>query len=281
MRKGQYHTVPFSAFTNRQEVMPVKHFALLGEKLGHSLSVPIHQAIFRHLGLQDTYELLEISRERFPEEAARAMKEYDGLNVTIPYKKDILPLLSSMDPLAEKVGAVNTVLCSQARGYNTDVQGFAYMLRSAAIDPAGEDCYVLGTGGASRAVVTALDTMGAQSVTLVSRTPGPGAISYQELVQCFHGILVNTTPCGMYPRPEGCPLDPELLPRLFRSCRGVADLIYNPRETVLTAAAHACGIPRVTGLSMLVHQAVAAESVWQGRALDDDLTRAILEEGIS
>ena len=211
--------------------MPVKHFALLGEKLGHSLSVPIHQAIFRHLGLQDTYELLEISRERFPEEAARAMKEYDGLNVTIPYKKDILPLLSSMDPLAEKVGAVNTVLCSQARGYNTDVQGFAYMLRSAAIDPAGEDCYVLGTGGASRAVVTALDTMGAQSVTLVSRTPGPGAISYQELVQCFHGILVNTTPCGMYPRPEGCPLDPELLPRLFRSCRGVADLIYNPRET--------------------------------------------------
>ena len=270
----------FSQFRPKKEGLPLKHFALLGEKLGHSLSVPIHEAIFRRLGLQDTYVLLELDRESFHQDAARALSEYDGLNVTIPYKKDIMPLLTSLDPLAAQAGAVNTVTCSDLRGYNTDVAGFEYMLRSASITPSGEDCFVLGTGGASRAVVTALKHLGAGSVTLVSRTPGNGAISYPEFIETCHGILVNTTPLGMFPHEDTCPLDTALLPSLLPRCLGVADLIYNPRETLLTRAARSAGIPWVTGLSMLVHQAVAAESIWQNMSLGDDLTQAILKEEI-
>ena len=256
----------------------MRHYALFGEHLGHSLSVPIHEAVFRRLGLQADYRLIELPREGFREAAEAAMAGLDGFNVTIPYKQDVMPLLARLDDRAARVGAVNTVTMADRTGHNTDVQGFTAMLRRAEIDPAGMPCWVLGTGGASKAVRVALEDAGAASIAMVSRHPEAGEKSYGELRREFRGLLVNCTPAGMYPHPEGCPVPPEALEEVLRRAEGVADLIYNPPETRLTAAARRMGIPACTGLPMLVAQAVEAESLWQGYSLPDELVDDVLHE---
>lgn len=257
----------------------MKHYGLIGEKLGHSLSVPIHEIIFRETGLQADYQLLEVEREGFEAQVRRLFDAYDGLNVTIPYKKDVMPLLDRLDPVAEEVGAVNTIRTgSPLLGYNTDVKGFSDMLRHAGIRAEGIPCFILGTGGASLAVRTALSRLGAASVTFVSRHPTGDQISYADLRSRFSGLLVNCTPAGMFPHPEGCPVPESVLAEILPRACGVADLIYNPSQTVLTRAAARIGLPWCTGLTMLVAQAVEAESIWQGIPLPDSLTEIILKE---
>lgn len=257
----------------------MRHYALIGERLGHSLSVPIHQGIFQHLGIDADYHLIEIPRGEFAAAARRLMQELDGFNVTIPYKQDIIPLLSEIDPAAKAIGAVNTVVMEGvAQGHNTDIIGFTAMLRHWGIDPAGQPCYVLGGGGTSRTACAALKCMGAQSVTVVSRHPGPGQIDYATFAREFSGVLVNTTPAGMLYQPDPCPFDPALLPQVIARATGVADVIYNPPETMLTTAARAAGVPACTGLYMLIDQAVAAEALWQGRPMPDGLTQTLMEE---
>lgn len=256
----------------------MRRFGLIGEHLGHSLSVPIHQAIFHRLGIDADYRLIEIPRSEFLPRASALLTELDGFNITIPYKQDILPLLRQVDPVAASIGAVNTVVCEGAQGFNTDAAGFAAMLRRHGMDPAGLSCYVLGTGGASKAAVAALKAMGATQVTLVSRHPTGAAIGYDRLAEEFSGLLINCTPAGMWPDTEGCPLTPDALDRLLPFAEGVADLIYNPPETTLTRAARAAGVPACTGLSMLVAQAVEAERHWQACPIPDSLTEAVLHE---
>ena len=257
----------------------MKHYGLIGEKLGHSLSVPIHRIMFRELGLDADYTLIEVPKDGFEDSVRRLFEQYDGLNVTIPYKKDVIPLLDSLNPLAQEVGAVNTIRTgTPLQGFNTDVQGFSDMLRRAGISAAGKPCFILGTGGASLAVRTALSHMGASSITFVSRHPTGDQIGYEALPECFSGLLVNCTPAGMFPHPEGCPVPQDILETILPRASGVADLIYNPPETLLTKAAARIGIPWCTGLSMLVAQAVEAESIWQGYALPDSLTDIILKE---
>ena len=185
----------------------MRRYALLGERLGHSYSVPIHQAIFRVLGLEADYRLLEIPRGELGARFPALCRELDGMNVTIPYKEEVMPLLDGVDDFARQVGAVNTVLCREgaSRGYNTDVAGFMAMLERYGIPVAGHPAYVLGTGGASQAARTALKALGAASVTLVSRKPEPGELGYGELAERFSGVLVNCTPVGMYPHGEATP----------------------------------------------------------------------------
>ena len=243
------------------------HYALIGERLGHSLSVPIHQAVYRHLGLQADYRLIEIGRDSFGEETERLFSQLDGFNITIPYKQTILPYLARLDPFAKEIGAVNTVLTADQSGYNTDAPGFSAMLRHAGIDPAGKPCWILGSGGAAKAVRSALLSDGASSVQICSRHPGHGSVSYDTLENEFSGILVNCTPCGMWPDTSGCPLPAAVLARLLPKAAAVADVIYNPSETVLTTAAKESGIPACTGLYMLIAQAVEAESIWQRLSL--------------
>ena len=239
------------------------HFALIGEKLGHSLSVPIHEALFRILDLSADYTLVEIPRERFDEQVSTLMKRVDGFNITIPYKRDVMHLLDRIDEKAAAIGAVNTVtLHGGSCGHNTDMQGFTDMLRHHGIDPKGKPCYCLGTGGASKAVRVALQRMGAERVVMVSRHPGEGEIGYDTLNQTFEGVLVNCTPAGMYPHPEGCPIAPEALDGIMERASGVADLIYNPEETNLTLAARRHSVPCCTGLYMLIAQAMEAERLW-------------------
>lgn len=257
----------------------MKHYALVGEKLGHSLSVPIHQAIFQHLGLDADYRLIEIPREDFEPTIRRLMQELDGFNVTIPYKQEVMTLLDSIAPAAQAIGAVNTVVMDGgAVGYNTDILGFTAMLRHYGIDPKGQPCYVLGSGGTSHTACAALESMGASRVTVVSRRPAPGQIDYAQFLQEFSGVLVNTTPAGMLYQPDLCPIDPALLPQVLSRATGVADVIYNPPETMLTAAAKAAGLPACTGLYMLIDQAVAAEALWQGHPMPPGMTQSLMEE---
>lgn len=258
----------------------MKHYALIGEKLGHSMSVPIHDAIFRKLGIDADYRLVEIPKATFADDVRALMAQVDGFNITIPYKQDVIPLLDGLDDYAADIGAVNTVLTgAQNRGFNTDAPGFAAMLRLHGIDPADQPCYVLGTGGTSRAICAALRRMGAQSVTRVSRTPREtGDIDYARLAEEFSGVLVNTTPAGMWPHGEGCPLDESIRESVLRRAKGVADVIYNPPETVLTAAAKQLGVPACTGMTMLIAQAVEAEAIWQGHPMPDDLIPTLVKE---
>ena len=261
----------------------MKHYALLGEKLGHSLSVPIHEAIFDRLGIDADYRLIELPRDTFAEDARQLLRELDGFNVTIPYKQDIMPLLDEIALQAAAIHAVNTVVIGDATvGHNTDAAGFEAMLRHYGIDPAGQVCYVLGGGGTSNTAQYVLRHMGARDVYVVSRRPGgTGVLDYNS----FHasllktgGLIVNTTPAGMKNVADTCPISPDRLEEAVRHASGVVDAIYNPPETVLTRAAKAAGVPACTGLYMLIRQAVEAEALWQNRPMPDDLTDTLMKE---
>ena len=254
------------------------HFGLIGGRLGHSLSVPIHEAIWRRLGVKADYRLIEIPQEELPRRIPALLQELDGFNVTIPYKQDVMPHLASLSPSAEAIGAVNTVRSRDRAGFNTDAPGFAAMLRHHGIDPRGQRCFILGTGGTSKAVNAALQDMGAAEITLVSRTAREGVITYDELPERFSGLLINCTPVGMWPNIDGCPLTEEALRLALPKATGVADIIYNPPETRLTLAAKAAGVPACTGMAMLIAQAVEAEKRWLDRPIPDDMSDRLLKE---
>ena len=264
----------------------MKHYGLIGEKLGHSLSRPIHEAIFAHAGIDADYRIIEIPREVFREEAEGLLASLDGFNITIPYKQDIMPLLEAIDPLANEIGAVNTVICGEKRGFNTDAAGFMGMLEHYGIDVAGAPhCFILGSGGTMKTVRACLKEMGAKGVTVVSRHPGAeDEISYADFYERFPqvgGLIVNASAAGMWPRKDVdniCAIHPDRVDEMMRYATGVADVVYNPPETFLTQAAARAGKPWCTGLYMLVAQAVEAESIWQGRKMPEGLIEKIMQE---
>lgn len=264
----------------------MRHYGLIGEKLGHSLSVPIHEAIFREMGINADYRIIEIPREDFAGRTTQLLLELDGLNVTIPYKQDVMPLLTSIDPAAAEIGAVNTVLCKEKRGFNTDAAGFIGMLRHYDIDPTrGEYSYILGSGGTAKTVLASLRMMGAKQVITVSRHPeGEGQISYADFYELFPqtgGTIVNASSAGMWPRQDEdniCAIHPSRVDEMMKYALGVADVVYNPPQTFLTKAAERAGVPWCTGLYMLVAQAVEAEKLWQGIDIPDEFIEKIMRE---
>jgi len=263
----------------------MKHYGLIGEKLGHSLSQPIHEAIFRELGVDADYRIIEIPREDFAVRTNELLSALDGFNITIPYKQDVMPLLASIDPAAEQIGAVNTVLCGVKRGFNTDATGFMGMLTHYGIDPANQPCFILGSGGTAKTVRACLRMMNASSVTVVSRHPeAADEISYADFYERFPkigGVIVNASSAGMWPRKDIdniCAIHPSRVDDMMRHATGVADVVYNPPHTFLTQAAERAGVPWCTGLYMLVAQAVEAERLWQGRNIPDELILKIMDE---
>ena len=270
--------------------------ALVGKSIGYSYSKEIHEK----MGLYG-YDLCSVAPEDLSAFVASHLRgalsasggtpeQYAGINVTIPYKKTIMPLLDEVDELASAIGAVNTVYHRDGKlvGTNTDLYGFLYMLREAGIPLKGKKVLILGTGGACAMVRYACLKEGAASVTIASRDPENAAIcqahccGYNALPADTQ-ILINTTPAGTYPNVEACPVDlsdAAVLPAL----EGVADLIYNPAKTTLLLAAEARGIPCAGGLSMLVAQAVAAkERFLEGTGVADTrntntLIRSLISE---
>lgn len=227
-------------------------YCLIGRTLSHSYSERLHCA----------YCLDYTLREVPPADLERFVKTggFDGFNVTIPYKKDVIPFLDELSPLARRLGAVNTVLRREGRtiGFNTDYAGFLGALSHYGLDPAGLRAAVLGTGGAGQMAAMALSDHGA-SVTPVSRT---GAVNYANCGEYDFDLIVNCTPVGTFPDPTPPLVDVSIFPHL----RFVYDLVYNPYRTALTLSARARGIEAHGGLAMLVIQALAAREIWTGEA---------------
>lgn len=239
--------------------MAEKIYGLLGESLQHSWSVPIHQ----ELGCAD-YRLYEV-----PSSGLRDFletNEIGGLNVTIPYKKTVIPFCATLDDNAREIGAVNTILRDSSgglRGYNTDAFGFSYLAKRAGIRFNGAKVVILGTGGASLTAQSVARREGASQVVCISRKNEP---TYDRLPDFADAdILVNATPVGMYPDTGDSPADLTV----FRSLKGVIDVIYNPIRTALILQAEKLGIPHSDGLPMLVAQAVEAERIFTGNDIPD------------
>lgn len=237
---------------------------LLGRKLGHSYSPQIHNLLGDY-----SYVLFE----KEPEELENFLKngDFSGLNVTIPYKKEVIPYLSELSPTAQKMGCVNTVLRRSdgtLYGHNTDYLGFTSLVRHAGLSVTGKKVLVLGSGGASNTAVAALKDLGANPV-VISRS---GENNYGNLhLHRDAAAIVNATPVGMYPNTGVSPLDLELFPHL----EGVLDVIYNPARTRLLLDAEKLGIPRENGLWMLVAQAKEAAEVFTGGKISDEVIEKI------
>ena len=213
---------------------------LLGETLGHSYSPMLHGL----LG-DPAYRLFECPREQLDDFLQNG--PWDGLNVTIPYKKLAAARCDALSPEARLLGSVNTLIRrpdGTLYGDNADAFGFEYLVRHSGIDVAGQKALVLGNGGASATIQAVLEQLGAR-VTVISRH---GPDNYDNLDRHRDAqLLVNTTPVGMYP---ACPASPVEL-QAFPACEGVLDIVYNPARTALLQQAEALGIPCLGGLYML------------------------------
>ena len=236
-------------------------YGLIGAKLGHSYSKIIHEKIADY-----TYTLLPLPTEA----EARAFfekREFAAVNVTIPYKQMVIPCCDEVDPRAKAIGAVNTVVNRGGKlyGYNTDYAGFAYLAKAHGVDFAGKTVLVLGTGGTHATVSAVCRDGGAKEILTASRTGKDGALTYEQAAaRSDVQIVVNTTPCGMYPQTGQCLLDIAALPQL----EAVLDVVYNPFATELVLRAKDRGLVAAGGFEMLVAQAVYAAEYFTGCALD-------------
>ena len=235
---------------------------LIGYPLGHSWSPKIHEFF---LG-EDCYQLVELKEEDLP--SFFASNDLDGFNVTIPYKQTVMRYLDEIDPLAEAIGAVNTVVHRDGKyfGTNTDYEGFVRMLEGNHIDVKGKHAAVLGSGGVSKAITAGLNQLGC-TFDIVSRNPKGNQISYDELYRMQEkvSVLINATPVGMAPNDNAVPAD---LAR-FTNLDAVIDAIANPLCTELCFEAKIRGIQTCGGFEMLVRQAVAADRWFTGHDMDE------------
>ncbi len=244
-------------------------YGLLGRKLGHSYSVPIHNK----LGNSE-YKLYELE----PDQLGAFIRREDlgGVNVTIPYKVDAMKFCDEISEEAAEIGSVNTIVRRGNRvcGYNTDRFGFLYMLSRSGIEVKGRKVLVLGSGGASKTACYCVKELGAGELVIISRS---GENNYDNIDRHYDAdIIINTTPVGMFPDNGNAAVDL----KQFRSCKAVVDMIYNPLRTKLILDAQELGITNTGGLSMLTAQAKKAAEYFTGEQFDDSLTEKITEEMI-
>lgn len=243
-------------------------FGLLGRTLGHSFSPRIHSALGN-----TNYELFE--REPSQLQEFFADPELQGINITIPYKVNALEACDVVDPRAERIGCVNTMVRKDGKwhGYNTDYDGFVFTLQHAGIDVADKECIILGDGASSATVHVALEDLGAKNIVHLSRKTAPfygDAPNYYETAQ----IIINCTPIGMYPHNPANLIDITQ----FSKLEGVVDLIYNPRRTILLLQAEMMEIPHCDGLPFLVAQGVEAAKYFQGESFGTKEIEQILRD---
>jgi len=263
----------------------MKTVALIGYPLGHTVSPAMHNAAFRHLGLDYDYVPLEVN----PEDLAKALEglralHFAGFNVTVPFKEKVLPYLDDITKLAQKIGAVNTVQNQEGKlvGFNTDAPGFLESLREeAGFDPKGKTCLVLGAGGAGKAIATMLAEAHAKSILIYDVLEEKARELAEYLSDNFDSdiqslplasipaslpktqLLVNSSPIGMLPKVDQSPLPDNI--KLHQKLT-VYDLVYNPQETKLLKQAKAAGAKAVSGLGMLVRQGALAFTVFTGKS---------------
>ncbi|MBQ3040284.1 MAG: shikimate dehydrogenase [Clostridia bacterium] len=250
-------------------------YGLIGEHLGHSFSKVIHEKIGDYV-----YEIKEIEPENV--ESFIKKREFMGINVTIPYKEKVIPMLDYVDNNAKKIGAVNTVVNKDGElyGYNTDYSGMRALVLRVGAEIEGKKVLIIGTGGTSKTARAVVTDMGAKEIILVSNVKVDGALSYEE-VYAFHtdvDVIFNTSPVGMYPKNNATPIDLKKFPRLT----ALIDVVYNPIKTKLVREAQALGIRAEGGLYMLGAQAVYAYEHFTGKTVDkslcDDIYSDVIKE---
>ncbi len=248
-------------------------YGLIGEHLGHSFSKAIHEKIGDYV-----YEIKEIE----PEKVEPFFKEraFVGINVTIPYKEKVMPMLDFIDDKAKKIGAVNTVINKNGKlyGYNTDYMGLkALILRTGALVE-GKKVLIIGTGGTSKTTRAVISDMGASEILFVSHKKTDTALTYEE-VYAFHtdvDVIFNTSPVGMYPNNDTSPIILTKFPKLS----AVIDVVYNPIKTKLVREAEALGIKASAGLYMLGAQAVYAYELFSGNEATKELCDSVFKSVI-
>jgi len=262
-----------------------KLFGLVGEKLGHTYSPIIHNKIMEEMNIQGHYGTFEVKKENL-KYVVLGLKTlgYNGINVTIPYKTEIIEYLDYLSPEAKKIGAVNVVAIDKSgmvTGYNTDYYGFGMMLTDADIKIRGENALVLGTGGASKAVSQYLKDNGINNIIFMTRDVFSARqriiedeiASYNQLSSIKNcSIIINTTPVGMYPNIEATPFDK----KYFQEFSYAVDLIYNPLETLFIRQAKEAGLKGVNGLYMLVAQAVKSQEIWNEKEVPENVVTNIM-----
>ena len=245
-------------------------YGLIGEKLGHSYSQQIHESLGKY-----SYQLFSLSKTEF--ESFIAARNFDGLNITIPYKKAVIPFCDQVSDLAREIGAVNTLYFrdGQLCGTNTDYQGFLYAAQAAGISFENKKVLILGNGGTSLMARKAAKDQGARRILITTRRGEAGCISYEELSSHKDiDLIVNTTPAGTYPHNGESLIDLADFP----ACSGVVDVIYNPFSTVLLQQARERGIACTNGLPMLVAQATAAAEYFLGETGFQQHNESILHQ---
>lgn len=243
-------------------------YGLIAEHLSHSFSKEIHESFGRYS--YELHELPEGELETFLKE-----RSFKGINVTIPYKERVIPFLDHVDDAALKIGAVNTIVNENGvlKGYNTDYYGLKSLIERKGFSFFGKDVLILGTGGTSKTAYHVATDLGAASVTKVSRREGNGAISYQTALARKNSVrfIINTTPVGMYPNCDACPMDISG----FECLEGVIDCIYNPFNSDLVRKASEMGVSATGGLYMLVMQAVKAVKLFTGEDIDHETVQKV------
>lgn len=252
-------------------------YGLIGEHLGHSFSKQIQTRIAEIENVKDyDYQLVELNKEEFKEFMEK--KDFKGINVTIPYKKDVIPYLDEMDESAKAIGAVNTIVNvdGKLKGFNTDFGGFLYMVKAHNVHMEGKKVLIIGNGGACAAVKAVCEHEKAKDIVIVSRSANRGAISYDEMYTSHldADIIVNTSPVGMYPNIMNAPIDVSW----FHKLECVLDVVYNPILTRLCFEAQESNIKRVTGLEMLIAQAKYTFEIFENMSFDDSIIDEIKKE---
>lgn len=254
-----------------------KRFGLVGEKLGHTFSPMIHQEIFKRLGINGQYDVLEFDNDRLPYIIKDLKKDgYDGVNITIPYKSSIIKYLDGLSIEAEKIGAINTISLKddKAIGYNTDYYGFEMLLKHNNIDVKEKSVLVMGTGGVARAVIHCLNNKNAGNIVLAStnienakmKYKNYNIVDYDKLEKLEKmDIVINCTPIGMYKYKSGVLISEKSI----KNYDIAIDLIYNPLKTSFLKTAEETGLKIVNGLYMLVAQAVKSQEIWNDIVFDD------------
>ena len=247
-------------------------YGLIGEKLGHSYSKIIHEQLIDNY----KYELQPLDKN----ELASFMKEknFSAINVTIPYKQTILPYLDEISDTAKQIGAVNTVVNKEGKliGYNTDYLGFVYTLKKHNLQIKDKKVLIMGNGGASKAIQTAIYNEQPKEVVIVDLVKEAGILSIEEVytnhLDCE--VIINTTPIGMYPKIDGTSVDITK----FKNCFACIDAVYNPLRTDFVLSAQALGIKGINGLEMLVAQAKYALELFKNITIEDSEINRIYKE---
>lgn len=269
----------------------MRKFVLLGYPLGHTMSPPIHERLFLLAMNRDAvYEAAPFPPEEF-DEKVKGYLAYDGLNVTIPYKRTIIPYLDQLDETARLYGAVNVVKGgAQTIGYNTDAIGFTRSIQSLGADLSGS-VLLLGCGGAGRMMAIETARNGGRLTIAVRLSDLPVAeelkaeiaqivphasvaVTTLDAVEGSFDLLANATPVGMYPNIDASPVGEDVVSR----CGMVFDAVYNPRYTKLLQTADRLGLPAAGGMSMLVWQAVAAHEIWDGSSYREEDIQSLIRE---